>query len=617
MANRFPPSMFRRKPHPAHIGVRASTPPMVNQLTVLAGIPSSEALGTTGALLSQGTRAFTIFIDGADCTKYIKDPSISINKQLGSLATAKFLVIQEWVNGTLVSTLSPDVRQQVVIHHNTSGYRLFAGTIESLQTKRESGTAGFISTTVNCSDWGLLAMRIAMAKWYTVFLGSFAPIIGRDIVDTVLTEAQSGITFDGIGPLGANIGEQLFNWVMVGEVLRATCDAAGLDYRIDQYGALKYIDRATGTGAAPFSITQDNGLWRSLETGKNLGRYANRVIVKNSQDIGALWTDADTASAATTYETTYPQSVQPLVTVAGVEMIVCAIADLGSTPGAQYYYIPDAVGLFATNLAPTTGAMVIRYPSRTSYVAIAQNDAEIALYGLYDHIEETRDLVDIDAMQALADSLLAQLLVIPINATIETDEMGLEPGQLLTINANGVSDDFLIESVTISEFYNSMPTATVTASTAGHRNGSAAVQNQRRIMRERNPVDRVVEEIRFVLAETIEGVDNDGLTVGEKQAFRTYSKRFGYLKQVRLHFKSVDDGTLTTNLIEIDVYQNGVSIFPAAKKMRFPAGATTEQVQFWFASNPLLVEQGDIFTIEVLSADSAATDGWLCLQVQG
>lgn len=616
MAVRFPIAILYPERHPGQFAPRSSAPPMANQLIGLTGIASGEALGNSGALLPVSTRAFTIFIDGVDRTKYIKNPSININMQLGSLATASFLVIQEFgPTGTILSTLSPDVRQAVVIHHNTSGYRMFAGTIESLSTQRFSGVIGAIETQVQCSDWGIIAMRRAMAKWYTVFLGSFIPIIARDVVDRFLI--GTGITFDGIGPLGANIGEQLYNWVMVGEVFRQGCDAAGLDWRIDQYGALKFIDRATGYTPAPFAITQNNGLWISLVSGKNLGRYANRVIVKNSQDIGALWTDTDTASAATSYETTYPQSVKPLVTVAGVQMIVCAMADLGSTPGAQYYYIPDAVGLFATNLAPATGAMEIIYPSRTSFVAIAQDDAEIALYGQYDHIEEVSDVTDLDALQAIADNLLAQLLTVPTNITVETDQMGLEPGQLLTVSANAVADDFLVESVAIQEWYNDLPRATVQASNASQRNGSALVQNQRRIARERNPVDRVTDDIRFVLAETIEGITNPGLTTGVKRAFRTYAKHSGYIKQCRLHFRSVVLGTLTTSRIQIDVFKNGVSIFPAGQYMVFPAGATVEQVQFWFVSNPLEVNQGDKFHYQVVSADSAATDGWLHLQVQG
>lgn len=588
---------------------------MANQLIGLEGIASGEALGTTGALLPVTTRAFTVYVAGVDVTKYIKNPSITINLQLGSLATASFDVIQEFSGGAIASTLSPDVRQSVIIHHNASGYRLFAGVVEGLSTTRESGTLGAIITRVSCSDWGSRLMRMAMAKWYTVPIGSFIPIIARDVVDQFITD--SGITFDGIGPLGANIYEQLYNWVMAGEVFRSGCDAAGLDYRIDAYGRLKFIDRTAGYIAAPFSITQNNGLWRSLTTGKNLSKYANRVIVKNSQDIGALWTDTATASAATSYYTTYPQSVKPLVTVAGVSMTVCAMADLASTPGAQYYYIPDAQGLFSTNLAPTTGAMVITYPSRTSYVAIAEDAAEIALYGRYDHVEEAKDLTDPDAMQALATQLLAQLLVVPVSATVETDEMGLEPGQLLTINADGVNDDFLIESIAINEWYFDLCRATVQASTTGARNGSAMVQTHRRIARERNPVDRVTEGLRFVLAETIEGIANPGLTTGVKPAMRTYPKHHGYIKQCRLYFNSVESGTLTTGLIEIDVLQNGVSIFPTGEYMTFPAGATSEQVQFNFSANPLRVDQGDVFTVEIITADSRATDGWLEVQVQG
>jgi hypothetical protein len=536
--------------------------------------------------------------------------------QLGSLATASFTIIQEiGPSGTILSTLSPEVRERVVIHYNTTGYRLFSGTIESITTQQLSGTAGYIESQINCSDWGLICMRRAMAKWYTEALGSYIPVIAADIVDTFLY--GSGITFGGGGPMGANIGEQLYNWQMVGEVLRSGCDAAGLDWRINQFGELVFIDRATGYAASPFNIEQNSGLWRSLTTGKNMGKYANRVIVKNSQDIGALWVDTDTASSATSYRTTYPLSVAPLVTVGGVPMIVASSDMLSATPGAQYYYIPDSIGIFATGSAPNTGAMVITYPSRTAYVAIAEDDAEIALYGIYDHIEEAHDLTDLDAMQALADSLLAQLKIIPINATIETDEMGLEPGQLITIDANGVLDDFLIESVSLSERYNSLMTATVTAATLSHRNGSALQQAQRRMTADRNPVDRVTDDVKFVLAETIEGITNPGLTVGVKQAFRTYAKHRGVIKQCRLHFGSVVNGTPTTDYISIDVLKNGVSIFGIGGKMGFPSGATTEQVQLSFADSPMEVFQGDIFTVEVLQADELATDGWLHLQIQG
>ena len=266
--------------------------------------------------------------------------------------------------------------------------------------------------------------------------------------------------------------------------------------------------------------------------------------------------------------------------------------------------------------APYVDEIKITQQPKASLVAIARNDADIALYGYYDHIEEVSDIHDPVALQALADQLLEQLQIIPTMITVETDNMGCEPGQILSVSANGVTGDFLIESVSISERYNDLPTAIIVASSASQRNGSVYAQQQRLLSRSRSPVDRTTSDVAFVVAETIEGYTNPGLSVGLKSATRTYAKEFGYLKQCRLMFNSAATGTLTTNLIEIDILQNGTSVF-GSRKMLFPAGSTREQVQLIFASNPKRVDRGDIFTINVIAADASAKDGWLHLQIQG
>ena len=51
--------------------------------------------------------------------------------------------------------------------------------------------------------------------------------------------------------------------------------------------------------------------------------------------------------------------------------------------------------------------------------------------------------------------------------------------------------------------------------------------------------------------------------------------------------------------------------------MVFQAGATAMVQRFKFVSTPLVVTKGDVFTIEVLEADSAAKDGTLELVVLG
>ena len=85
----------------------------------------------------------------------------------------------------------------------------------------------------------------------------------------------------------------------------------------------------------------------------------------------------------------------------------------------------------------------------------------------------------------------------------------------------------------------------------------------------------------------------------------------------RLGFNSIAKGTLTDDDIEVDVLQNGVSIFEDGYRLKIKAGRTTPAKRYRFATNPMPVTAGDRFTIEVLQADSSAKDGWLDLKIVG
>jgi hypothetical protein len=580
------------------------------------GIGSTVAFGAPLILLDTD-RAFTIFIGGVDRTKYVRDPSIEITHQLGSRGACSFRMIREIRAGEVISAYDPAMYDEVIVYHLESGYRLFAGEIEAIGKTLPSGSSDKYELDIRATDYGVILDRRAMAKWYTVFLGSYVAIIARDIVDRFLD--GTGITYSGTGPAGSYIGEQLCNWQYVGDFLRQICDEGGLTFRVTPFKELVFIDRATGYEAAPFSIVQDDGNWRSLTSTQTRGKFANRVIVRNSQDITALWTDTTELDGSLSYSTTYPLSVKPVVLVDDAEQIVAAINDLGATAGATFYYIPDGIGLFATSIAPVSGTLEIIYPSRTSAVTIAEDAASIALNGQWDHIEEVRDITDRDALQQHAESVLAQLGTIPEVLDIETDRAGLEPGQLLTVAANNVAGDYLIEQIDISEIYNSYPRWRVRASNAPQRNGAGSDFFRKLLVRaQRQAVDRVDSHIAFVLAETVEGAENPGLTTGVKNAVRI-ARKSGYAKIARLFFQSVNasPSVLTTETIEIDMLQNGVSIFGGSYKMLFPAGATTVQTNFLFSQQPLRVTEGDVFTVQVIRADSLATDGFFELQVQG
>jgi hypothetical protein len=562
-----------------------------------SGIAPSGGIGTP-VLLPDTERKFVVFIGGVDRTEFCsaaKGQGISITDMLGGRASAQFIV-----HDPTTDAFVPSVGQEVIIHHNVSGERLFGGEIQSVADELLPGPRGFHTYGVSCTGYGVICDRRAIAKWYTLAMGSYAQIVAYDIHANFL--GGTGITYSYPQGTGTIFDEQLFNWITVSQALDQICAAGGLEWVVDKH----------------------KGNWRRLVATTDRGKFANRVIVRNSQDPGAIWTDETTADGSLIYSTTYPQVVKPVVTLTSgspateVEQVVCEMSERGVTPGWQWYYIAGGVGIFPNPAsAPSSGTLKVMYPSKTSYVAIAQDDDSIAAVGYYDHIEEVKDLPTLEAMQAHAERVLAQRMQNTTHLEIETDKAGLEPGQLLAVDANDVSGDFLIEQINIQEIGNTFPRWTVQASDASLRTGSSAAMWNRALRLQRQPIDRVDSGVVFYLAETIEGIDNPGLTAGVKRPPRVCRKD-GYLKAVRLYFNSSSSpATLTTSDIEIDVLYNGVSIFPSGTYMVYPAGATTVAYQFWFASNPFQVSAGGIFTVEIISADSAATDGFLEVQVQG
>lgn len=571
--------------------------------------------GTTGSFLAATSRRFTILIDGVDVSRYVANPSLEISDQLGGRATAAFKVIpKDGVN------YAPAVGDEIIIIHNASSTRLFAGFIENTSRKNWTGPSGHYEINVRCSDYGQLLDRRLVAKFYNAANGSIAGIITYDIVDKFL--AGTGISWYPMGGDGYVGDEILFNWVTAAEAISSLADRANVEYRVDQFKRLGYIDKTTGSGAAPFSIVQNDGNWRELEITEDRTRFFNSVKVRSSQDVAALWTDTVEATGEHIYFTQYPLDAAPVLLIDGVEVdesIICEFDERASTPGYQWYYIAGSPGLHHNQAFPAPDGVDvdITYPSKVSHVAIAEDQSSIDAVGLYEAIEEAKDVTSLDALQQYADNLLARGSLVPVGFNVETDRVGLFPGQVLTINANGVSGDFLIEQVEMREIQKDYPRWTARGSNAPQRATRGTNFFSKLMTAARQPVDRIDSSISFTLAETINGDTNPGLEVFTPAAYRT-ARKPGYIKLVRLGFGSISSGTLTEDDIEIDVLQNGVSIFPVGgNKMRLRAGRTTPVSKFRFANSPMRVEAGDEFTIDILSADSTAMDGWLDIQIVG
>lgn len=586
------------------------------------GIASTAAFGSPTVLTAASGStfaAYSIFIAGVDRSRYVRIPSLRRRAQIGgaSRATLSFSLVDP------TGAYRPSIDDEVIVYEGSTS-RFFSGGIERLSERFYNGTS-ISEIAVDCTDKGVICDRRVVGKYYSLFLGGVPTITISDIVTRFLD--GTGITYDTTGTPSVDLGEQLFNYCTVTEALNQIAEKCNAEWSVDWYSVLRMFEYDSGCGTAPVTITDNDGNFDAITVERARSSRRNRQGVRNSQSATAIWTDTVTATAGQiAIPTTYALEVKPYVEMDGEVMTVAMFGSLGEE-AFDFYYIENGVGIFTSPLNPLSGGEVvtIKYPSRLSVVAWAENAADIASHGKWESVADVKDVPDEDALQAIADGLLSRGLTEPVSVTLVSRRAGWAPGQLVTINVTTppLDSTLLIESVDSEE---------VAAISAGRqapffrhtiRARNSALDTARRgdtffqklITLSKQAVDRVSYHIGFTLAETIEGVTNPGLTTGVKLASRVADKD-GTLRDCTLYFRS-SATTPTASRVVVDVYRNGVSIFPTGGQAIYPAGATEVQRVFIFATMPYRITKGDVFTLEVLEADSTATDGVLELVVYG
>lgn len=587
---------------------RTASPPLVGYQGGIVYVRR----GNTGAILPTTARLITVFIDGVDRTAQV---GIGVTRSMqiggGSKATCTFKLVQQPV------AFRPIQGGNVVIYHR-NGYRWFAGVVDSTSEFDYTGSSALNEITVNCVDYGALCDRRIVGREYQPFEGQIASILFHNVAEEFLDVFD--ITYVYTGDPGVALGDQVYNWITATQVFNGICEASGWEWRVDFYRELLLFPASTGYLAAPFGLAENDGNWRQMTVTRDSSKYRNRVGVRNSASAQPLWSDTFHGDGSKrVFQTMSPLSAKPIIRINGVPQVVVDFADITVRPYDWYWLEPTSVVQNLAHAVLTSGdAMTVTYPSSLSYVAWAQDDAEITANGLFEGIEEVKDVATIDALQAIADALLVRRKVRPITANFETDVDGLEPGMGIPINVPrlAIDDTLMITQVSSEEQGKSFFRHRVRAVNSANQ----AVSNemaflQALIARSAQPKDRVRQNMRITLAETIEGIDNPGLTTGLKNAVIA-APDDGYLSQVTLFFQSSVGSpiTLTSSDVVIDVLQDGVSVF-GSTKMVWPAGATALQTQFQFSAQPLPVVKGDLFTVQVLSADTNAKDGILNIEM--
>ena len=552
-----------------------------------AGIASTASVGRPTVLQATSGSTlplYSVFLNGVLVNDYIFGRSIRRNLTIGaaSRGTAAFT----WLNpAATVGSQRPAVDDEVVIYEGTT--RFFAGFIESA-SERFYNKKPVLYVDVRCTDYGVLLDRRIVSKYYTLFMGGIASITILDIVTNYLD--GTGITFEASADT-VSLGEQMFAHCTVTEALNQIVAKTGEEWRVDFYKVLRKFEKSAGYGPAPYTISDDDGNFDALTVTRSRTVRRNRQGVRNSQATVALWTDTVTATAGqTSIETTYQQDVPPRVLLDSVLQTVVEIADIGSTV-YNFYYILGGTGVFRNLGSPLAAGNVVEviYPGKLPPIFWAEDLADIALHGKLEAVEEVKDFQDSTSMQAIADGLLARGLPTPVSVELQSRRAGWEPGQLVTIATTQplLSAALLIESVDSVEgednkfFRHSIRASNQQLQRTDRSDNFFA----KLIERTKQPIDRITFKMEFVITPKIPIMNggNPDMSLGV-QPDRRIADKDGILRDAVLYFPLTDIAA-TTERVVIDVYQNGVSIFPAGNDNKLVFASATP----WIAQDPVTV----------------------------
>ncbi len=529
------------------------------------GDPSVAGHGFVLSTLGISNRAFgtpslvnpadpiNIYIAGVDRTDWVTDGTLKRSWQLGSICTASFQL-----DSSNAGAYRPNEIDEVVVMIGT--YRFFTGWVDNYDERYYPGNGQF-TVTVNCMGY-----QAALDKHFVGIDVNFS-WAGLGFIFQYICQSLSDfqISWGGMSATASyiTVPPQAFNYPPASQIIQDLCKQFGLAYIVDQYKTLRVFFPDIGTGFAPFSITDANITdWQQMTITRG-GLYRNVQGVRNTQQ------------------------------------------------------------QLADNSAPAVPGWSATPSTRLSQIATASDGGEIAAVGgkQFQAMEDVRDQQSFSVMQATAGVLLAEGVKHLIKASIELTKMGLEPGQMLPINTTTppLNEVLLIEQVD-STAVGGMTNGeiffrhVVKASNSTFRRAAGIQWMNNLINRTNNPpLDRVTYTIVFTLAETIDGIVNPGLSTGVKPS-TVNAVKVGVARGVSMNF----DTPPTLNECEFDVLQNGVSIFAPGQTPKIGIGQTNLTPASWnFASSPLVVNDGDSFQIEVITADATAMDGNLQLTIYG
>ena len=382
----------------------------------------------------------TVSIGGVD-RPYLMVGS-SITKPKRGRATAQFTLFD------ISQSYRPVIGSPVVL---TDGATSFVGLIVKIKEQRmdpETGVLDYVKYACECSDYGAIFDRRFVWRRYPA--GSIAKNIILDIFrDKLLEDGFTATHVDGFTTIA---DELVFDGRSVTECFNQISDLTGEDWWLSgASGKDLYFKALAAAPLAPFSITDTSYNWRRLEVSYDSRSYRNRQYLRAGATLqSGTRTEPFTGNGIQwLFSTQFVLTAAPTITVNGLPQTVYEM-NVDAYPAAGWFWTRGGGGVQqGTQTPPAIGAtIVVQYGSYDSSVAMAEDAAAQAARaaieggsGVWESIDEARDVDNLTTAQALAAGILARHLDMPTEIQYETDVPGLEPGQMqpVMLSANGIS----------------------------------------------------------------------------------------------------------------------------------------------------------------------------------
>lgn len=372
----------------------------------------------------------TITISGT-ARPYLVVQSATISKPKRGRASASFSLFD------FAQSYRPVVGEPVVL---TDGGTTFRGLITKVRGAREQGIMQYVRYFCECADYAAVFDRRFVSRTYPAL--SLVSNIYADVLQNFLID--EGFNVDGVNGFAAIASELKFDYRSVTEVFDTIADLAGEDWWVGgPSGKTIYSRSLAEAPLAPFSITEGSGNWRSLEVTRDSRSYRNRQHVRAAVPLqtGAI-TESHTGNGIQWFfATQFVLNEAPTVTVGGVAQAVYEMG-VDAYPAAGWFWIRGGGGVQqGQQTPPGVGvAVVVTYGSYESNVVTAESTAQQTARaaieggaGIWESIEDARDIDNVDLAQDFAQALLDRYAEddsgeMPVEMRYETDEPQLEPG---------------------------------------------------------------------------------------------------------------------------------------------------------------------------------------------